>query len=60
MNENRYLVIGLGLIAAGIVGLMVVRLLFTGSFQGGMGDFGRADGQENGNDEEYANDENDA
>ncbi len=36
MKENRYLVIGLGLIAAGIIGVMALRLLFMGNFPGGM------------------------
>ena len=37
MKENRYLIIGLGLVVAGMIGVMVVRLFFIGSFPGGMG-----------------------
>jgi mono/diheme cytochrome c family protein len=37
MKENRYLAAGLGLIMAGIIGVVVVRLFFMSSFGGGMG-----------------------
>lgn len=37
MRENRYLVIGLALIAAGIIGIAAVNMLLGGSFNMGMG-----------------------